>query len=119
VFLAHCVMPKVMDIEQISGRDELLQMSVIEVIRLDCKNDSAHWVSDVYMCICIVCLTCRLGSVYPAHFRAFGRLIAREAATTLATLTQDQTAVKGGFLVAYGSVVPDLHHSVQLPHPVS
>jgi coatomer subunit beta len=28
--------------EQISGLDELLQMSVIEVIRLDCKNDSAH-----------------------------------------------------------------------------
>jgi hypothetical protein len=31
--------------EQISGLDELLQMSVIEVIRLDCKNDTAHRVS--------------------------------------------------------------------------
>jgi hypothetical protein len=31
--------------EQISGMDELLQMSVIEVIWLDCKNDSAHPVS--------------------------------------------------------------------------
>lgn len=31
--------------DQISGLDELLQMSIIEVIRLDCKNDSAHRVS--------------------------------------------------------------------------
>jgi coatomer subunit beta len=33
--------------EQISGLDELLQMSVIEVIRLDCKSnsESAHRVN--------------------------------------------------------------------------
>jgi len=33
--------------EQISGLVELLQMSMIEVIRLDCKNDSAHRVSAI------------------------------------------------------------------------
>jgi len=43
VFLAHCAMPKAVEwilsvYEQISGLDELLQMSVIEVIWLDCKN---------------------------------------------------------------------------------
>jgi coatomer subunit beta len=47
VFLAHCAMPKAVEwilsiYEQISGLDELLQMSVIKVIRLDFKNDSAH-----------------------------------------------------------------------------
>lgn len=47
VFLAHCSMPKAVEwiigvYDQITGLDELLQMSIIEVIRLDCKNDSAH-----------------------------------------------------------------------------
>ena len=50
VFLAHCAMPKAVEwilsvYEQISGLDELLQMSIIEVIRLDCKNEFAHRVS--------------------------------------------------------------------------
>ena len=50
MFLAHCAMPKAVEwilsvYEQISGLDELLQMSIIEVIRLDCKNESAHRVS--------------------------------------------------------------------------
>jgi coatomer subunit beta len=52
VFLAHCAMPKAVEwilsvYEQISGLDELLQMSVIEVIWLDCKNDSAYRVSAI------------------------------------------------------------------------
>jgi coatomer subunit beta len=43
VFMAHCAMPKVVEwilcvYEQISGLGELLQLSVIEVIRLDCKK---------------------------------------------------------------------------------
>lgn len=51
VFLAHCAMSRAVEwilsvYEQISGLDELLQMSIIEVIRLDCKNDSAHRVCD-------------------------------------------------------------------------
>lgn len=50
VFLAHCSMPKavewVMNVyEQIGGLDESLQMSIIEVVRLDCKQESAHRVS--------------------------------------------------------------------------
>jgi hypothetical protein len=38
-----------MDIEQISGLDELLQLNVIEVIliRLDCKNDYVYRVSTI------------------------------------------------------------------------
>jgi coatomer subunit beta len=47
VFLANCAMPKAVEyvlsvFDQIPGMDELLQMSIIEVIKLDCKRDSAH-----------------------------------------------------------------------------
>jgi coatomer subunit beta len=47
VFLAHCSMPKAVEYilsiyDSIGSLDEALQMSVIEVIRLDCKNDSTH-----------------------------------------------------------------------------
>ena len=31
--------------DQIPGMDELLQMSIIEVIKLDCKTESIHRVS--------------------------------------------------------------------------
>lgn len=51
VFLSHCSMPKAVEYvlsiyDSISSLDEALQMSIIEVIRLDCKNDSANRVSD-------------------------------------------------------------------------
>ena len=47
VFLAHCAMPKAVEYimsiyDTIGSLDEALQMSIIEVIRLDCKNDSSH-----------------------------------------------------------------------------
>ena len=50
VFLSQCAMPKAVEwvlsvYDQIGGLDELLQMSIIEVVRLDCKNDLAHRVS--------------------------------------------------------------------------
>ncbi|KAG2048366.1 hypothetical protein BDR06DRAFT_1072604 [Suillus hirtellus] len=45
--LTHCTMPKAMGwlisvYDQLTSLDELLQMSIIEVIRLDCKNDTTH-----------------------------------------------------------------------------
>ena len=50
VFLAHCATPKAVEwilsvYEQVSGLDELLQMNIVEVFGLDCKNGSAHRVS--------------------------------------------------------------------------
>ena len=50
VFLANCAMPKAVEFilqvfDQIPTMDELLQMSIIEVIRLDCKTDTSHRVS--------------------------------------------------------------------------
>lgn len=52
VFLAHASIDKAVDYilsvgETIGGLDELLQMSIIEVIRQDCKNESAHRVSSL------------------------------------------------------------------------
>ena len=51
VFLAQCAMPKAVEwivsvFDQIPGMDELLQMSIIEVIRLDCKQETTHKASD-------------------------------------------------------------------------
>lgn len=72
VFLANCAMPKAVEYvlsvyDQIPSMDEQLQLSIIEVIRLDCKNDSTHR----------VCSSCILpsmpfdaecaGSVYSLH----------------------------------------------------
>jgi len=50
VFLANCAMPKAVEYvaqvhDQIGSLDELLQMAIIDVIRLDCKADSTHRVS--------------------------------------------------------------------------
>lgn len=57
--------------EQIGGLDELLQMSIIEVIRLDCKNDSAHRVC-VYKPVILIPPDADglKGSVYSVHLRA-------------------------------------------------
>jgi coatomer subunit beta len=50
VFLANCAMPKAVEYvaqvhDQIGTLDELLQLAIIDVIRLDCKADSTHRVS--------------------------------------------------------------------------
>lgn len=47
VFLANNAMPKAVEwilqvFDQIPAMDELLQMSIIEVIRLDCKTETKH-----------------------------------------------------------------------------
>ena len=47
VFLANCAMPKAVEYilqvyEQIGSLDELLQLAIIDVVRLDCKSDSTH-----------------------------------------------------------------------------
>ena len=47
VFLVHCSMQKAVEYvlsiyDSIPSLEEALQMSIVEVIRLDCKSDSAH-----------------------------------------------------------------------------
>jgi coatomer subunit beta len=50
IFLAHCAMDKAVEWifsvrDTIGSLDEGLQMAIVEVIRQDCKNDSANRVS--------------------------------------------------------------------------
>jgi coatomer subunit beta len=56
VFLASCAMDKAVEwilgvYDVIGGLDEGLQMSIIEVIRADCKNDSTNRVRVVIILI--------------------------------------------------------------------
>jgi coatomer subunit beta len=86
VFLANCAMPKAVEYvlqvyDQIPNVDELLQMSIIEVIRQDCKNDSTHRARYIR---CILEL-----------LNASSNAVKYEAATTLTTLTQNTAAIKG------------------------
>ena len=93
--------------DQIGSLDELLQMAVIDVIRLDCKNDSTHRVSS---------LVSRRRSdendhIQPRWIRSIFELlnasshaVQYEAATTLTTLTQHAAAVKGLHFLAVSIV---------------
>ncbi|KAI0652316.1 coatomer protein [Trametes meyenii] len=86
VFLAHCAMPKAVEyiiqvFDQIPGMDELLQMSIIEVIRLDCKQDTAH--------------KARYILLISELLNATSHAVKYEAAATLTSLTQNPAAVKG------------------------
>ncbi|TCD70107.1 coatomer subunit beta [Steccherinum ochraceum] len=85
VFLANCAMPKAVQyivsvMDQIPSMDELLQMSIIEVIRLDCKGDTSH--------------KARYIVVISELLNASSHAVKYEAATTLTSLTQNPAAVK-------------------------
>ncbi|KAJ7043131.1 coatomer protein [Mycena alexandri] len=85
VFLAHCSMPKAVEYilgiyDSIPVLDEALQMSIIEVIRLDCKEDSAH--------------RARYIRVMFELLNVSSNAVKYEAATTLTTLTQNPAAIK-------------------------
>ncbi|KAG9220316.1 hypothetical protein CCMSSC00406_0006381 [Pleurotus cornucopiae] len=104
-FLAHCSMPKAVEwilsvYDQISALDELLQLSIIEVIRLDCKEDSAH--RPRY----IRCIFELLNSSSHA--------VKYEAATTLTALTQNPAAVKAAASCLINLVVKESDNNVKL-----
>ncbi|PIL31535.1 hypothetical protein GSI_06237 [Ganoderma sinense ZZ0214-1] len=85
VFLAQCAMPKAVEwivsvFDQIPGMDELLQMSIIEVIRLDCKQETTH--------------KARYILLISELLNASSHAVKYEAATTLTSLTQNPAAVK-------------------------
>ncbi|KAF9817775.1 hypothetical protein IEO21_03234 [Rhodonia placenta] len=85
VFLANCAMPKAVEyivqvFDQIPAMDELLQMSIIEVIRLDCKKES-HYRSRYILLISEL-------------LNASSHAVKYEAATTLTNLTQNPAAIK-------------------------
>ena len=86
VFLANCAMPRAVEYvlsvyDQIAGLDEQLQLAIIDVIRMDCKSETAQ---------------------RPRYIRCIFELLAvsshsvkYEAATTLTSLTQNPAAIKG------------------------
>ena len=49
---------------QIPSMDELLQMSIIEVIKLDCKRDSIHRVRPLEL-LAIPILTFTIATIHP------------------------------------------------------
>ncbi|EIW87463.1 coatomer protein [Coniophora puteana RWD-64-598 SS2] len=105
VFLAQCAMPKAVEwlvsvYDQLSGLDELLQMSVIEVVRLDCKNDTTH--RPRY----IRCMFDLLNSSSHA--------VKYEAATTLTTLSQNPAAVKAAASCFVNLVIKESDNNVKL-----
>ncbi|KAF8216278.1 coatomer beta subunit [Mycena galopus ATCC 62051] len=105
VFLAHCSMPKAVEYilsiyDSIPSLDEALQMSIIEVIRLDCKNDSAHRAR--YIRVMFELLN------VPSY------AIKYEAATTLTTLTQNPAAVKAAASALIDIVIKESDNNVKI-----
>ncbi|KAH9082282.1 coatomer beta subunit [Lactarius deliciosus] len=105
VFLANCAMPKAVEYvaqvhDQIGSLDELLQMAIIDVIRLDCKNDSTHrprWIRSIFELL-----------------NASSHAVQYEAATTLTTLTQHATAVKAAATTFIKLVSKESDNNVKL-----
>ncbi|KAF8636776.1 hypothetical protein AX16_010977 [Volvariella volvacea WC 439] len=105
VFLAHCSMPKAVEYilsiyDTIPSLDEALQMSIIEVIRLDCKNDSTHR-SRYIRCIFEL-------------LNVSSHAVKYEAATTLTTLTQNPAAVKAAASCFVNLVLKESDNNVKL-----
>ncbi|KAG1833270.1 adaptin N terminal region-domain-containing protein [Suillus subalutaceus] len=106
VFLAHCAMPKAVEwlssvYDQLTNLDELLQMSIIEVIRLDCKNDTTH--RPRY----IRCM-------FELLLNSSSHAVKYEAATTLTTLTQNSAAVKAAASCFVNLVIKESDNNVKL-----
>ncbi|RXW23073.1 hypothetical protein EST38_g2770 [Candolleomyces aberdarensis] len=105
VFLAHAAIDKAVEYilsigETIGGLDELLQMSIIEVIRQDCKNESAHrarYIRSIFELL-----------------NASSHAVKYEAATTLTTLTQNPAAVKAAASCFINLVIKESDNNVKL-----
>ncbi|KAL0064237.1 coatomer subunit beta [Marasmius tenuissimus] len=105
VFLANCALPKAVEwiasvSESIPSMDEQLQLSIIEVIRLDCKNDStnrARYIRTIFELLNV-----------PSH------AVKYEAATTLTMLTQNPAAVKASASCLIQLVIKESDNNVKL-----
>ncbi|KAG8967330.1 coatomer subunit beta [Tulasnella sp. 419] len=105
VFLVNCAMPKAVEYllsvyDQISSFDELMQMTIIELIRKDCKNDSPHRPKYVR---CIFEL-----------LNSSSHSVKYEAATTLTALTSNPAAVKSAASSFIELVVKESDNNVKL-----
>ncbi|KAG7085738.1 hypothetical protein E1B28_003281 [Marasmius oreades] len=105
VFLAQCSLPKAVEwisnvYDSIPAMDEQLQLSIIEVIRLDCKNDSSNRAKYIR---CIFEL-----------LNVSSHAVKYEAATTLTILTQNPAAVKAAASCFITLVIKESDNNVKL-----
>ncbi|CDO73176.1 hypothetical protein BN946_scf185007.g231 [Trametes cinnabarina] len=105
VFLAHCAMPKAVEyimqvFDQIPSMDEHLQMSIIEVIRLDCKHETSH--------------KARYILLISELLNASSHAVKYEAAATLTSLTQNPAAVKAAASCYINLVQKESDNNVKL-----
>ncbi|KAJ3891245.1 adaptin N terminal region-domain-containing protein [Lentinula edodes] len=105
IFLAHCDLPKAVDWvlsnhENIPTLDEGLQMSVIEVVRLDCKNDSTHRARYIRLIFELLNVS--------------SHAVKYEAATTLTLLTQNPAAVKASASTLISLIIKESDNNVKL-----
>lgn len=104
VFLASCDMDKAVEYmrtvaDGIAGLEEGLQLSIIEVIRADCKQDSAHrprYIRSIFELLNV-----------PSH------AVKYEAATILTSLTQNPAAVKAAASCLINLVVKESDNNVK------
>lgn len=61
--------------DQIGSLDELLQMAIIDVVRLDCKGDSTHRVRFFPIMLLLEVLMVGIGEVDPHYFRVAKRTL--------------------------------------------
>ena len=71
VFLSNCAMPRAVEyilqhFDQIPNMDELLQMSIIEVIKLDCKLDTIHRVCQLNLLAMPVLTLMTTATIHPS-----------------------------------------------------
>ncbi|KDQ63005.1 hypothetical protein JAAARDRAFT_168400 [Jaapia argillacea MUCL 33604] len=105
VFLANCAMDKAVEyvvgvVENVGSLDESLQMAVIEVIRLSCKDDSTHrarWIRCIFELV-----------------NASSHAVKYEAASTLTTLTQNPAAVKAAASCFINLAIKESDNNVKL-----
>ncbi|KIY48173.1 coatomer protein [Fistulina hepatica ATCC 64428] len=105
VFLSHCAMPKAVEYilgiyDTIPTLDEALQMSIIEVIRLDCKTESAHRARYIRCIFELLNVT--------------SHAVKYEAATTLTALTQNSAAVKAAASCFVDLIIKESDNNVKL-----
>ncbi|KAK7045761.1 coatomer subunit beta [Paramarasmius palmivorus] len=105
VFLSQCALPKAVEwiasvYDSIPSMDEQLQLSIIEVIRLDCKNDSTNRARYIR---CIFEL-----------LNATSHAVKYEAATTLTMLTQNPAAVKAAASCLITLIIKESDNNVKL-----
>ncbi|KIK68837.1 hypothetical protein GYMLUDRAFT_34829 [Collybiopsis luxurians FD-317 M1] len=104
-FLAHCDLRKAVEWilanhDNIPTLEEGLQLSVIEVVRSDCKNDSAHRARYIRLIFELLNVS--------------SHAVKYEAATTLTLLTQNPAAVKASASTLISLIIKESDNNVKL-----